>query len=59
MTYFTAVHFGKGSWTGSSLTMYGKFVDELVKVSSSNWRVSQRQCLVMGMEGEVEILQDQ
>lgn len=65
MTYFTATHFGKGQWAGNTLTAYGKYIDELVKlgdqgepyddVGGGHWRISRREVMFMARIGDERI----
>ncbi|PNS14607.1 Protein transport protein SEC31 [Sphaceloma murrayae] len=65
MTYFTATHFGKGQWTGRTLTTYGKYIDELIKVGDEDgyegegggqWRVCKREVKFMARIGDERIM---
>ncbi|KAF2155864.1 hypothetical protein K461DRAFT_274902 [Myriangium duriaei CBS 260.36] len=66
MTYFTATHFGKGQWTGKTLTTYGKYIDELVMVGDDDdqedelgvghWRIRRREVRFMSRVGDERIV---
>ncbi|GAM82603.1 hypothetical protein ANO11243_005850 [Dothideomycetidae sp. 11243] len=66
MTYFTATHFGKGQWTGKTLTTYGKYIDELIKVGEDedqidelgvgHWRIRRREVRFMARVGDERIV---
>lgn len=66
MTYFTATHFGKGQWAGKTLTTYGKYIDELVKVEADDeqydeseighWKVRRREVKFMARVGDERIM---
>lgn len=54
-TYYTASHFGQGAYEGAVLYAYGKYIDDLVKLSSDHrngtddaWRVQNRTLVYMG-----------
>lgn len=68
MTYFTTTQFGKGQWTGRSLTTYGKYIDELVRISDDEeyggqgvgqWRICRREVKLMSRTGDQRILSPQ
>ncbi|KAG8627194.1 hypothetical protein KVT40_004677 [Elsinoe batatas] len=65
MTYFTATHFGKGEWVGRTLTTYGKYIDELIKVADEDeyegegggqWRICRREVKFMARIGDERIM---
>lgn len=56
VTYFTGIHFGTGKWEGQNLTAYGKYHDELVRLSDGKWRVSAREVTFMGRVGEEGVM---
>jgi len=46
-TYYFANHFGKGKFTGQSVTAYGRYEDKLVH-TEDGWRINRRQVVIMG-----------
>ena len=46
-TYFTATLFGTGNKTGSHVTLYGQYQDQLAQLSNG-WRITERQLVFMG-----------
>ena len=65
MTYFSGIHFGKGRWEGQEVTVYGKYIDTLIKDTtkgnllfpSTRWLISKRELVVMGRTGEVRVME--
>jgi len=46
-TYFTATHFGHGTYEGQILTAYGRYEDMLA-LSGAGWRIQFRHLIYMG-----------
>lgn len=65
-TYFTGIHFGRGKWQGQQVTAWGKYVDDLVLLSSGEgevlpgssgaWRIARREVEFMGRLGEEGVM---
>jgi len=58
ITYFSGIHFGTKKWEGQSLTAYGRYVDELVKMGEV-WKISKREVKFMGRVGEEKVMEPQ
>ncbi|WPG99314.1 Hypothetical protein R9X50_00212700 [Acrodontium crateriforme] len=64
VTYFTGIHFGKGTWQGKEVTAWGKYVDSLVLVEGEGalpgargrWLICRRETVFMGRLGEEGVM---
>ena len=60
ITYFTGIHFGEGKWEGKEVTAYGRYDDQLIKVTvegQSIWRIRERKVSFMKRLGEERVME--